>query len=96
MIQRDFIDEEVEIVGIAVSLIGEGRAKAFKLKEDETLPGVKVSGGNEIIELPDQGEARTYIFNETAFDFKLESAEVSAILGKKICDSTKFSIASCP
>ncbi len=97
MIEVGYAD--VEVNGLVIVLSGGGESKRFEIingTKTADLPGV--SSGDIDIEVPEQGETRTYTFNllETGIDFGVEKAEAALIVGKdKICESVEMSLPGC-
>lgn len=90
MIEVGFL-EDVNITGVAVSLVGEGKSQSYKIKEGFSDPSVSMLGGGSV-EAPNPGEAQTYVFD---LGFNATLAEVSAILGERVCDQEFFTLPEC-
>ena len=70
------------IEGLKVSLVAGGSSTALDIKSGEEVSGLLMLDGTESLEVPQSGETRTYVANDT-----YESAEVAAILENgRTCD----------
>lgn len=86
---------DLKLEGIAVSLSGNEKSFLFKIKNGEQLENTTMSDGSLILNIPDDGEARTYNFT-TAPGFEMIKAEIAPILeGGKICGERIFDIPKC-
>ncbi len=89
MIERGM--EDYEIKGFVVSILSGGESKRYDVEEG-SVTGIKMLDGSEIIEIPEPGEARTYVFDTSA-----EEGVRISIMQKEgsVCQPVFYDVPAC-